>query len=76
MGSTKETTLDIDGMTCMSCVRHVEGALRKLDGVDAVEVKLDEGKARVQHDPVRAPVEAMIGALDEEGYESRVNLPT
>ena len=69
--STKETVLDVKGMTCSSCVRHVEGALRKLDGVTAVVVNLEEGKARVEHDPAKATVDRMIAALDEEGYESR-----
>ena len=73
MSSTKETILDVDGMTCGSCVRHVEGALRTLEGVDAIEVKLREGKVRVQHDPAKAPVKEMIEALGEAGYESRVN---
>ena len=75
MSSTKETVLDVDGMSCMSCVRHVEGALRKLEGVDAIEVKLREGKVRVQHDPSKASVKEMIASLDDAGYESRVNAP-
>ena len=29
-------TLDIGGMTCASCVRHVEKALTKVDGVASV----------------------------------------
>jgi len=71
--STKETILDVDGMSCSSCVRHVEQALRKIDGVGAVEVKLQEGKVRVEHDPAKATIARMIEALDEEGYESRAS---
>ena len=69
--STKETVLDVEGMTCSNCVRHVEGALRKIDGVAAVEVKLQEGKVRVEHDPDKAPVAQMIEAIVDEGYEAR-----
>jgi len=69
--STRETILNVDGMTCSSCVRHVEGALRNIAGISAIDVKLREGKVRVQHDPVRAPIERMIGALGQAGYESR-----
>ena len=71
--STKETVLDVEGMTCSNCVRHVEGALRKIDGVGAVEVKLQEGKVRVEHDPGKASIAQMIEALDEAGYDSRAH---
>jgi len=71
--STKETILDVHGMSCASCVRHVEQALRKIDGVGAVEVKLHEGKVRVEHDPAKATIARMIEALDEEGYECRAS---
>jgi len=69
--STKETILNVDGMSCQSCVRHVEGALRKLEGVAAVDVKLQDGKVRVEHDPAKAPVEQMIAAIEDAGYEAR-----
>ena len=32
--------LAIGGMTCASCVRHVEKALSRIDGVDSAEVNL------------------------------------
>lgn len=69
--STKETILEVDGMTCSSCVRHVEGALRKIEGIGAVEVKLREGKVRVEHDPAKAPIARMIEVLADAGYDSR-----
>jgi copper chaperone len=69
--TTHDTILDVDGMTCSSCVRHVEGALKVLDGVGAIEVNVKDGKVRVAHDPTRASVEAMIDALGDAGYESR-----
>ena len=74
--STKETILNVDGMSCQSCVRHVEGALRKLEGVAAVEVKLQDGKVRVEHDPAKVPVERMIEAIDDAGYEARDTAPS
>ncbi len=71
MSNSKETILNVDGMTCSSCIRHVEGALRELEGVSAIEVKIKDGKVRIEHDPSRASVEQMIEALGEAGYESR-----
>lgn len=67
--SDKETILDVQGMSCASCVRHVDAALRDLDGVSKVEVQLREGKVLVRHDP-STPIESMIRALSDAGYDS------
>ncbi|AKU94953.1 Lead, cadmium, zinc and mercury transporting ATPase [Labilithrix luteola] len=71
MTNKKETILDVDGMTCSSCIRHVEAALREVDGVDKIEVKIRDGKVRVEHDASRATLDQMIRALGDAGYESR-----
>ncbi len=68
--SYQETVLDVTGMTCPSCVRHVNAALAELDGVGKVDVRLRDGKVLVQYDPTTVSVEAMIEALREAGYDS------
>jgi copper chaperone len=70
MNKNKETILDVTGMSCPSCVRHVNDALGNLPGVARVEVRLDDGKVIVQHEPDKAPVDHLIAALSEAGYES------
>lgn len=67
----KEAVLNVDGMTCMSCVRHIEGALSTLEGIGTIEVKVSDGKVRVQHDEAKAPIARVIEAIGEAGYESR-----
>lgn len=71
MNNKKETILSVDGMTCSSCIRHVEAALRELDGIEKVDVKLKDGKVRIEHDPSRSTIDEMIQALGEAGYELR-----
>jgi len=71
----RATTLDVQGMTCGSCVRHVTLALEDIDGVDKVDVKLRDGTVTVQHDLVEATVETLIAALREAGYESQPRKP-
>jgi copper chaperone len=71
--SYKETPFDVEGMTCPSCVRHVNAALSDLEGVIKVEVRLREGKVFVQYDPESVTVDSMIDALREAGYDSAVN---
>ena len=71
MRNTRETILAVDGMTCSSCVRHVEAALAEVEGVCAIDVTLREGKVRVEHDPTTATIERIVQVLDEAGYDSR-----
>ncbi len=68
---TAELTLDVRGMTCASCVDHVEGALRELDGVTASVVNLGLGTAKVTFIPGLVSVSAMKRAVREVGYEAQ-----
>lgn len=43
-----EKVLNIEGMVCMNCVKHVDKALRELQGVREVEVSLESRSAKVQ----------------------------
>jgi len=70
MSKKHETTLDVTGMSCSSCVRHVNDALGNLPGVAKVEVRLGDGKVVVQHEPDKTSIDNLIAALREAGYES------
>lgn len=63
-----KTKLQVEGMTCPSCIAHVDRALREVEGVQAVEVRLREGTVTVEHDGDAAP---LVEALREAGYASR-----
>lgn len=71
MESRVRTTFDVEGMSCQSCVRHVDQALSKLDGVAAVSVKLREAVVIVDHDPDRASVATLLAAFADEGYPAK-----
>jgi copper ion binding protein len=71
MKKERETVLSVAGMTCHSCIRHVDHALKELDGVSQVNVNLREGKVSVRHDESEAPPSALVEALAEAGYPSR-----
>ncbi len=63
--STK--TYEITGMTCSSCQLHVEKAISKVAGVEAVDVNLVTNKASVtmSDDVLEA---AIIKAVEDSGY--------
>ncbi len=66
--------LDIDGMTCASCVARVEKALNGLDGVDGASVNLATEGAMVAFDPSQLEVEQLIGAVESIGYHAALPL--
>jgi len=66
-----QTQLQVDGMSCPSCVRHIDNALCEISGVQKVDVKLREGLVTVTHDAKAAPT-SLIEALRDAGYESRL----
>lgn len=67
---TKETTLGVEGMSCPSCIRHINAALTSLEGLDTVDVKLREGKVLVVH-ASKVATRQLIEALRGAGYEAR-----
>jgi Cu+-exporting ATPase len=67
---TQQATLQITGMTCASCVAHVERALRELQGVSQAIVNLATGTAKVEFDPSQVSLEQMAQAVREVGYEA------
>jgi Cu+-exporting ATPase len=66
-GAPESVTLDIEGMTCASCVARVERKLNKLEGVEAT-VNLATESARVRFDPDRAALDDLVGAIEAAGY--------
>jgi copper chaperone CopZ len=67
--------LAVDGMSCEACVRHVTQALAALPSVASVVVDLAAGRATLEHDPERAPLAALLAALEAEGYAARQLAP-
>ena len=67
--NAKTASLTVSGMTCASCVAHVEEALKGVKGVSGVRVNLATSKATVEYVPLEASLAAMKEAVDDMGYE-------
>jgi Cu+-exporting ATPase len=67
---TQSVELQIEGMTCASCVGRVEKALLRVPGVVAAEVNLATERAQVQFAD-SANASALIAAVDKAGYVAR-----
>ena len=74
--SYQESNFEVAGMSCGSCVRHIELALRELPGVERVEVELASGRVRVHHDPELTTVNRLIAGIVDAGYEAKARSPT
>lgn len=66
-------TLDIEGMTCSSCVARVEKSLNNVPGVHA-SVNLTTNSARVSFPP-EVLVQELIDAVAKTGYTASVPTP-
>src|SRR5262249_6477407 len=67
------TQLDISGMTCGNCARHVTEAIQSVAGVDSAQVSLDSHLATVFWKPNRTPdTPAIIKAVEGEGFQAKV----
>ena len=60
--------INIEGMSCMHCVKHVEEALKELAGVANVAVDLKEKNAVVELDGSVEDAK-LKEAIEEVGYD-------
>ena len=61
--------IEVTGMTCPFCVYGTEKKLRKLEGVENVDVSLDKKKARiVMKEGQTADIDAIKKAITDAGF--------
>ncbi|MCL6521967.1 MAG: heavy metal translocating P-type ATPase [Firmicutes bacterium] len=68
---TAKVKLEIEGMTCSTCVRTNEEALRSLPGIVDARVNLASNTAYVEYSPSAVSPEEMVRAIREVGYDAR-----
>ena len=64
-----KVTLPVRGMTCASCVAHVEKALKGVEGVDQVNVNLATEKASLDFKTDAVRTRDLVSAVRETGYD-------
>ena len=68
-GATQmEKILNIEGMVCMNCVKHVDKALREVEGIKEVTVSLADKEARVQLNK-DVPDGVLKAVIEDAGYQ-------
>ena len=66
----KDTVIYIEGMTCMSCVRNIQGNISVKDGVKFIQVSLEKKLGYVKYDPDVTSAEDIREAVDDMGFEA------
>lgn len=78
MMTIQHLDLPITGMTCASCVRNVERALQKTEGVENATVNLATERATVSFNPQQTDVQNLIERVGRAGYgvaQASIDLP-
>ncbi|MHA6127607.1 heavy-metal-associated domain-containing protein [Pseudomonas mohnii] len=65
----RTTELNVQGMSCGSCVKHVIDALQTVTGIGEIKVDLQSGYVRVNGSP--DPL-ALLTALKNAGYPAQL----
>ena len=70
--ATPFISIDIEGMTCASCVGRVEKALAKIPGIEAATVNLATEQARVRLTHASPEIsQHIIAAIEKAGYGAK-----
>ncbi|MHA2274416.1 MAG: heavy metal translocating P-type ATPase [Candidatus Kariarchaeaceae archaeon] len=72
-GESSSINLDIDGMTCASCVSTIENYVGKLPGVENVSVNLTTEKAKVTYKSAEVGPRTIMSAVHDIGYSASMS---
>ena len=64
-----QVTLSVPDISCNHCKSSIEGAVAPMEGVTAAEVTIDDRTVEVTYDDQVVDLEAIITAIDDQGYE-------
>ena len=62
------TTLSVPEIHCDHCRAAIEGALSPIDGVEGIDVDLEQRVVRVEHDD-ELQLGAVVEAIEDQGYD-------
>ncbi|MEZ0239869.1 MAG: heavy metal translocating P-type ATPase [Chloroflexota bacterium] len=71
LAGPRSLALDIEGMTCASCVNRIERYLRKVEGVVEANVNLATERASITARP-EVTTDQLIAAVEAAGYDAKL----
>lgn len=67
---TQEVVININGMTCNSCVQSIEGVISKKPGVKSIHVSLTNSTGTIEYDPLLTSPEPLREAIEDMGFDA------
>lgn len=64
-----QITLSVPDISCGHCKSSIEGAVAPMDGVAAAEVTIDAHTVAVDYDETSVSLDAIITAIEDQGYD-------
>lgn len=67
----KSATINLETLTCPSCMLKIEGAMKGLDGIeqDTVNVSFNSSRLKFDFDEDKISIEEIEAAINKVGYE-------
>ncbi|XP_061862838.1 copper-transporting ATPase 1 [Colius striatus] len=67
---TQVVVINIEGMTCNSCVQSIEGVISQKVGVKSVHVSLSSHKGTIEYDPLQTCPEELQSSIEDMGFDA------
>ena len=67
----QKATIQLETLTCPSCMQKIENGVKSLDGVskESLKVLFNSSKVRVEFDDEKVSIKDIVNAIDKLGYE-------
>lgn len=67
----QKATIQLETLTCPSCMQKIENGVKSLDGVDKKNIKVlfNSSKVKVEYDDEKVSIKDIENAIDKLGYE-------
>uniref|UniRef100_A0A663M8L1 Copper-transporting ATPase 1 n=1 Tax=Athene cunicularia TaxID=194338 RepID=A0A663M8L1_ATHCN len=70
---TQFVVINIEGMTCNSCVQSIEGVISQKAGVKSIRVSLSNRNGTIEYDPLQTCPEDLRSSIEDMGFDVNIN---
>ena len=67
---SKTACFNVEGMTCSACTVTTKVAIKKLAGIESVDVSVDDKKAVIQYNDAKTNPDEIKRKIDSVGYKA------
>uniref|UniRef100_A0A8B9T985 Copper-transporting ATPase 1 n=1 Tax=Anas platyrhynchos TaxID=8839 RepID=A0A8B9T985_ANAPL len=73
---TQVVVINIEGMTCNSCVQSIEGVISQKAGVKSINVSLANSNGTIEYDPLQTSPEDLRSSIEDMGFDASLSAKT